>query len=457
MPVFEYTTSLPASPTEVFDWHMRPGAFERLSPPWESIQVSDRKGTVLDGGRITLRICKGVCLTWTLQHKDIEPGRQFVDEQISGPWRRWRHTHRFLPTDDGGCTIHDRIEYELPLGPSVDSLARGRVDRWLSRVFRYRQQQLRHDFDRHRLAAGRPPQRIVVSGATGLIGSALCQFLTAGGHRVDRLVRRPPPPGTTDIPWDPARGALDPAALEGADAVVHLAGESVAGRWTIAKKRAILESRTASTRLLAETLAKLSRKPRVLVSASAIGYYGDRGAAVLTEDEPPGAGFLGEVCKAWEAAAEPAREAGIRVVHPRIGVVLSARGGALRAAWTPFSLGLGGPVGHGYQYMSWIDLDDLLGVLFLAIVDDTLAGSVNAVSPNPVINRRFSRSLADVLHRPMFLRIPASFARLLLGELADAGLLASQRVIPSRLARAGFDFHYPDLEASLCHQLGRLA
>jgi hypothetical protein len=455
MPVLEYTTQLPASPTEVFDWHMRPGAFERLSPPWEPIQVVSRQGTVLEAGRVTLRICKGVCVTWTLQHKEIEPGRQFVDEQISGPFRRWRHTHRFLPdAQSGGCTIHDHIEYELPLGGLADSLVGRHIQQTLSRTFHYRQQQLQHDLARHRLATNLPPQRIVVSGATGLIGSALCSFLTSGGHRVDRLVRRAPQPGTTDIAWHPAQGSLDAAALEGADAVIHLAGENVASRWTAAKKKTILESRTTGTRLLAETLARLSRKPRVLISASAVGYYGNRGAAVLTEDSPPGDDFLADVCQAWEAAADPARNAGIRVVHPRIGVVLSSRGGALRAAWTPFSLGLGGPAGTGYQYVSWIDLDDLLGVLHFAMFNDVLAGPLNAVSANPVTNRRFSRTLADVLRRPILLRMPASLARLLLGEFADRGLLASQRVLPHRLTLAGFQFYYPDFESSLRHQLG---
>lgn len=454
MPMFEYVSRLAASPAEVFKWHMRPGAFERLSPPWESVQVVDRQGSALEGGRVTLRIHKGGRFTWVLQHKEIQQGRQFVDEQVRGPFRRWRHVHRFVPDGDG-CTVEDHIEYDLPLGQVADSLIGQHIQQMLARAFRYRHLQLWHDLARHRMAAGLAPQRIVVSGGSGLIGSALCQFLTSGGHHVDRLVRQMVRPGSTDIFWNPSRNELDPAALEGADIVVHLAGETVAGRWTPRKKAAILESRTQSTVLLCKALATLSRKPRVLISASAVGYYGNRGALLLGEQSEPGDDFLSEVCQAWEAAAEPARQAGIRVVHPRIGIVLSGRGGALRALLPPFRLGLGGPTGSGYQYMSWIDIDDLLGALHLAMFNTDLAGAVNAVSPNPVINRRFSETLARVLRRPMLLGMPGPLARLVLGEFAEVALLSSQRAVPEQLARAGFAFNYADLEESLRHQLGR--
>lgn len=458
MPVFEHQSLLPANAAEVFKWHMRPGAFERLSPPWLNVRVLERHGGVADGGRVTLQLRKGpLAVRWVLLHKDIIEGRQFVDEQVKGPWRHWRHVHRFEPAGETACTLHDKVEYDLPAGRLGESLAGTSIDRMLGQLFLYRHEQLRHDLQRHRLAAGKPPQRIIVTGASGLIGSALCAFLTSGGHRVDRLVREMPHPGGTDVYWSPAKGEIDATGLEGADIVVHLAGESLIGRWTPTKKRTIRDSRVGSTQLLAEAIAKLSRRPRVLVSASAIGYYGDRGAEQLTEEAPAGSGFLAEVCQSWEQAAEPARQAGVRVVHPRIGVVLSGRGGALPAMAQPFQLGLGGTLGSGCQYVSWIDMDDLLGALHLAMFRDDVVGPLNAVSPQPVLQRDLAKALGRVLRRPAAIGMPGPLLKIVLGELADAGLLASQRVVPATLARMGFTFHRSCLEDSLRRQLGRFA
>jgi uncharacterized protein (TIGR01777 family) len=297
---------------------------------------------------------------------------------------------------------------------------------------------------------GAPRLRVAVTGATGLVGGALVPALRAAGHRVDRLSRRPPAAGTTDIQWDPARGELDPRALEGVDAVVHLAGESIAaGRWTAAVKERVRRSRVDGTRLLAETLGRLPRRPRVLVAASAVGYYGNRGETPLTEESPPGSGFLSEVCRAWEAAADPARAAGIRVVHPRIGLVLAREGGALPRMALPFRLGAGGVIGDGRQYWSWIELTDLVRVIEVCLALDALAGPVNAVAPAPVTNREFTRVLGRVLGRPTFVPLPALAVRLLLGEMGQALLLDSARVLPRRLERAGFRFRRPDLEDAL--------
>ena len=299
-------------------------------------------------------------------------------------------------------------------------------------------------------AVSAPRLRIVVTGATGLVGGALVPALLAAGHRVDRMSRRPPPPGTTDIQWDPAGGRLDPRALEGADAVVHLAGESIAaGRWTAAVKERVRRSRVDGTKLLAETLGRLTRRPRVLVAASAVGYYGNRGDMPLTEESPPGVGFLAEVCREWEAAADPARVAGIRVVHPRLGVVLAGQGGALPRMTLPFRLGVGGMIGSGRQYWSWIALADLVRVIELALALDILTGPVNAVAPAPATNREFTRVLGRVLGRPTLVPLPALAVRLLLGEMGQALLLDSARVLPRRLERAGFRFRHPELEGAL--------
>jgi uncharacterized protein (TIGR01777 family) len=280
--------------------------------------------------------------------------------------------------------------------------------------------------------------------------------LVAAGHRVDRVSRRPPQPGTTDIQWDPSRGLLDARLLDGADAVVHLAGESVAARrWTAAVKDRIRRSRVESTRLVAETAARLARRPQVLVAASGVGYYGNRADEALTEESPPGAGFLADVARAWEAAADPARAAGIRVVHLRFGVVLAGHGGALSRIALPFRLGLGGVVGDGRQYWSWIALPDVVRVIELAIDLERLAGPVNAVAPAPVTNREFTRALGRVLGRPTLVPLPTAAVRLLFGEMGQALLLDSTRALPRRLERTGFRFQHPDVEGALRAALGR--
>jgi uncharacterized protein (TIGR01777 family) len=296
--------------------------------------------------------------------------------------------------------------------------------------------------------------KILISGASGLIGSALVGRLAEDGHAVARLVRSPPRPDQSDIQWDPAHGKLDCSALEGFDAVVHLAGENIAqGRWTDAKKARIRDSRVQGTRLLAQTLAGSPRAPKVLVSASAIGFYGNRGDEELDEDSPGGKGFLADVCRAWESAAQPAADAGIRVVNLRFGVVLSAAGGALAKLLPVFRLGLGGPTGSGRQYMSWITLDDLVEVILHVVMTDSLDGPVNAVAPQPVTNRQFARTLGRVLRRPAFFRTPACPLRIMLGEMADELLLSSARVLPRRLLDSGFAFRDPGLEQALARLL----
>jgi uncharacterized protein (TIGR01777 family) len=294
---------------------------------------------------------------------------------------------------------------------------------------------------------------IVVSGASGLIGSALVRRLATQGHRVTRLVRRAAGPG--EIAWNPGAGSLEPAGLEGADAVVHLSGENVGARWSSERKARIRFSRVASTRLLSETLAGLQRPPEVLVSASAVGIYGNRGDDVVTEESPPGdpRDFLVSVTREWEQAAEPARVEGIRVVHPRFGVVLSPAGGALRKMLLPFRLGLGARLGSGRQWMSWISIDDAVQVLHHALIDDRLQGPINVTSPEPVTNRDFTRTLARVLSRPALLAVPESALRLALGDMAEGTVLSSIRAVPARLLQAGYRFGHPDPESALRHVL----
>jgi uncharacterized protein len=298
------------------------------------------------------------------------------------------------------------------------------------------------------------PLHVLVTGSTGFVGSALGPFLAAGGHRVARLVRTLPRRGRGEIQWGPETGFIDAARLEGLDGVVHLAGENIAtGRWTAEKKAMIRDSRVDGTRLLCDALAGLKQPPKVLVCASAIGYYGDRGDELLTEESAPGTGFLAEVCREWEAATQSAEQKGIRVVRLRFGMVLSPTGGAMAKLLPPFKKGLGGVLGTGRQYVSWIALDDLVGVIAHALTTETLQGPVNAVAPTPVTNREFTRTIGQVIGRFTILPMPAAAARLVFGELADALLLASQRVQPTRLLATEYRFQYPDLEGALRHLL----
>lgn len=301
--------------------------------------------------------------------------------------------------------------------------------------------------------------RIAVSGSTGLVGSALCDRLQTQGRDVRPIVRRAA--GTDrEILWDTEHHTFDAEALNDCDAVVHLAGEGIMGRWTDEKKRRVRDSRTLSTRGLAQTLARLDDGPRTLVVASAIGYYGDTGQTpARTEDDPPGdteTDFLASVCVEWEAAADPARQAGLRVVHVRIGIVLNPEGGALAAMLLPFKLGLGGRVGSGDQWMSWIALTDLVNILVYAIDTPTLQGPINAVAPEPVTNAHFTKALGRALNRPTLLPVPGFAPKLLYGnDCAEALVLGSIKVVPKRLLDAGFNFEFEDLGRALDHELKR--
>lgn len=296
-------------------------------------------------------------------------------------------------------------------------------------------------------APPRAPLRIAIAGASGLIGSELSRRLQGDGHTVLRLVRREPK-GDGEVRWDPEGGSVDAAGLEGVDAVVNLAGENVGERWTAERKRRIRASRVDGTRALATALAGLARKPKVLVNASAVGIYGNRGEERVDEMSAPGGGFLAGVVRDWEAAAEPAARAGIRVVLPRLGVVLTPRGGALAKLLTPFRLGAGGPIGSGGQWMSWVALDDAVDVLYLSLVDDRLSGPVNAVA-GAVTNAEFVRTLARVLNRPALIPLPAFALKLAFGEMAEETILYSQRVEHRKLTQLGYSFEHPELEGAL--------
>jgi uncharacterized protein (TIGR01777 family) len=433
----QYSSVVNAPVAEVFAWHERKGALPRLLPPWQPLKVVQEAPSLVDGQAI-LQLPGRV--RWVAQHSDDDPPRRFVDELVSLPLH-WRHSHTFEAMGDGATRVVDRVDTPVP-------------GSYLLQTFRYRHQQLANDLAAHkRMDGGR--LTVAITGSSGLIGSALCAYLSTGGHAVVRLVRRSPR-DPSERAWNPERP--DPGALDGVDAVVHLAGASIAGRFTAAHKRRVRDSRVGPTAALARVMADRPDGPRLLVCASAIGYYGaDRGDEELSEESGRGSGFLAELVEDWEAAAAPARDAGVRVVHVRTGIVQSARGASLKLLRPLFAAGLGGPLAPGSQWVSWIDVDDLLDVFGHALADDALAGPVNAVAPLPVTNREYARTLARVMRRPALLPVPALGPQLLLGaEGAREIVQASQRVVPARLGTMGHVFRHPSLESCLRHQLGHV-
>ena len=459
MATFHRRTPMPVPAAGLAAWHARPAAFQRLQPPWEDVRVVQVEGPFGDGQRVMMRLTLAgpVGGTWVAELYDVVPGERFRDRQVHGPFARWDHTHTFEPAADGTSVLDDRIEYAAPLGAvgRAGDAALGVSQSRLGSMFAYRHELTASDLRRHARYCDRPRLTVAVTGSSGLIGSELCHFLTTGGHAVVRLVRGEPTKaafddGTTQRKWNPA--VADPAVLDGVDAVVHLAGENVASRWSAAKKRAIRDSRVGPTRTLAEAVAQAGVK--VFVSASAVGIYGDRGGEELTDFARTDDNFLSHVCAEWEAAAEPAAAAGVRVVHPRIGVVLSPKGGALATQLPAWKAGGGAVVGDGRQWVPWVGINDLLGALHHLLMED-VRGPVNCVAPQPVTNREFGRTLARVLGRPFLLTLPRPAIRLLFGEMGEAVLLSSARAVPKRLLDGGFGFDHPTLDGAIRSVLGR--
>jgi len=441
----KYSSVVDAPLDEVFAWHARPGAISRLMPPWPPVRVEREAGSVRDG-RAVLRLPAG--LRWVAAHQsgEYEPPHEFADALTSLPLSAvlpWRHTHQFAPAGQRATRVTDVVDTPLPA-------------RALRPMFAYRHRQLAADLAVQARARELCPDplTIAVTGSGGLIGTALTALLTTGGHHVIRLVRRPPR-HAGERRWRPEDPAPD--LLNGVDAVIHLAGASIAGRFTPGHKQEIRDSRILPTHRLAELAADSAPGLRAFVTASAIGIYGpDRGDEVLTEASARGDGFLADVVAGWEDAAAPAARAGIRTVQVRTGIVQTPRGGMLRLLYPLFAAGLGGRLGDGKQWLAWIGLDDLLDIYLRAVTDPSLSGPVNAVAPAPVRNSEYTATLAGLLHRPALVPVPGFGPRLLLGtegarEIAEA----SQYVCPQRLIDAGHHFRHPDLEAALRHMLGR--
>ena len=437
-----YTSTVSAPIDEVFAWHSRPGAFARLSPPWAPPSLVREANSLEDG---TAVLSFGCGLKWVAKHQParFHPPNQFVDQLDSWPLRTvmtWTHHHGFSEVDPQTTRVTDTVDTPVP-------------EPLLRPMFRYRHRQLADDLATHAWAmplAGRP-LTIAMTGASGLVGTALRSLLTTGGHRVISLVRRAPD-SPDERRWNPADPADD--LFAGVDAVVHLAGASIAGRFNDEHKSEIAGSRIAPTEALARIAGATTPAP-TFVCASAIGFYGyDRGDAVLDESSSRGDGFLADVVSDWEDATAPAAAAA-RVVNVRTGVVQAAAGGTLKLLRPLFTLGLGGRLGDGNQWLSWIGIDDLIDIYYRAIVDDRLSGPVNAVAPGAVRNKQYTAALAGAVHRPALIPVPRLGPQVILGSQGARELaFANQRVAPARLEEVGHRFRMTEVDEVLRHQLG---
>ncbi len=455
--IFRYKSRFEVPAKVLFDWHKTEGALGRMIPPWQHARVIAHGG-IRDGQKTVIKM--GIPGTpfrrkWVAEHVDYKEGVSFADIQRKGPFAYWKHLHKVTEAGEGACFLEDEIQFKLPFSEISHRLFLKGVMKTLERAFAYRHRILAHDlgvFKRYPI----PPKRILVSGSNGLIGEALVGFLSGAGHEVLRLVRYPSQKNN-EVFVNPETHFINEFQVEGIDAVIHLAGENVGKRWSAKRKERILKSRQGLTAMLAQTVVKLKKKPEVFISASAIGLYGEVHQRPATEQTRQGAGFLAEVVKEWEAAAEPIKKAGIRLVYTRFGVVLSMKGGALRKLLLPFKWGVGGPVGSGNQYMSWIAIDDALSAIYHVLYQNTVTGPVNVVSPNPVTNAEFSRILGKVLRRPAFFTVPEKIIRFLFGEMGEETILQSQNIEPKRLRYQSFEFAFPNLKQALEHLLGQKA
>jgi uncharacterized protein (TIGR01777 family) len=440
--VLSRTQWVPRPLEEVFAFFQRPENLKRLTPTDLGFEITTTPPVSMKAGAIIDYVVRpfGVPLHWRTLIETYDPPRSFTDLQLKGPYALWRHTHRF-EAERGGTRMTDEVRYRLPGGP-LGGLAAPLVKRELERIFDYREREVSLLFPDQ---TGRTI-KVVIAGGGGFLGKRLTRELRRRGDRATVLSR-----SALDgaVRWDGRGGGAWEEELEGADAVVNLCGAGVADRpWTRARRKELEDSRFLSTRALVEAIGRRSRKPRVLVNASAVGWYGDRGEESLREDAAPGYGFLADLCARWEAEARRAEAHGVRTVLLRIGVALGADGGALQRMLLPFKLGLGGRLGGGAQWMPWVHADDVVGLTLASIENDRFRGPVNAVAPEAIRSVEFTRELGRALNRPTPFPVPAAVLRLALGDMSQI-LLASQRVAPAAALAAGYSFRHPRLDEAL--------
>ncbi|MFN5470301.1 MAG: TIGR01777 family oxidoreductase [Pirellulaceae bacterium] len=458
-----FRSLLPVSREAAFAYHEWPGALGRLLPPWQSVTATPPTNGLKDGSqvRLTLRML-GIPLHWLAVHEGYNPPELFVDTQASGPFAFWRHEHHFQEGPTAGTSIlEDQIAYRLPLAFASHPLAGRWVDRQLASMFAYRHRITQSDLLRQSQLAVHRGKRVAVTGATGLIGSIVCQLLESIGCYVIPVVRTGGATARVDttrdtLRWDPARGLLDPAKASGLDAIIHLAGKSLAsGRWTVRSKEQMWSSRVDATQLLANQLAGLAEPPKSFVSASGVGIYGDCADRWCAEDAPPAEDYLGRMAFQWEAASEPLRKRGVRIAQGRLGIVLSPQGGALHAMLPIFRLGLGGPLGAGDQYWSWVERSDAAAAFVHLALEPGCEGPYNISAETPETNRRWTQAIGKAVGRPAILPAPAFALRCAMGtEMANSMLLSSTRADGARLRLAGFQYAFSGLAETLNYCLG---
>lgn len=440
---------------DLFAWHERNGAIMRLTPPWAPMEMISRTGQGVEKGvQVFFRIkVFKIPIIWHAEHIEYKKNNMFKDHQIKGPFGKWVHTHRFIKDGENSSIMEDSIEYKLPFG-FLSRPFYGYAKKELDRMFAYRHRVLKHDLEN---SAGKTDsKRILISGASGTIGSILVPFLRTCGHEVVRLVRTRDKLPEDCLFWDPYDGILDLESQRPFDAIINLNGLDISrGRWTDKQKKEIIDSRILSTRLLTEKIIGLEEKPEVFLTSSAIGYYGDRGDEILTEEDSMGDCFISNVCDKWESVASPVQEAGIRTVQLRIGVVLTPAGGALQRMEIPFKTGCGVKLSHGRQYMSWISMDDVLTSILHILDNEQVRGPVNLTAPEPATNKEFSRTLAGVFLKKVYFIMPELLVSLLWGQMGRETLLASARVQPEKLLDTGFSFQHDTLMKALKDMLGR--
>ena len=466
---FSSTLEVNHSVERLFSWHENPGAYERLTPPFEPVTVKYRKGSI-DGGEVHIKL-PFIPLIWVAKHHSYKKNVQFMEDQASGPfvgplpfWNgSWHHEHLFDKVDENNSLLTDDIAYDFPMDPFGSIFGGWYTTKRLKQMFAYRRHVTKHDLDSQAKYNGKPLD-IAITGGSGLVGSGLMPYLTTAGHKVENIVRGRPKKG--QLSWDISKGTI--SSLEGKDAVVHLAGEPInkplAGKipipWTKWKRKEILDSRVKGTKLVAEHLASLNKKPKVMVCASAIGYYGDSGESLLSEDAEKGSDYFSHVVSEWEAAAKPAIDAGIRVVFLRLAPIMSPLGGALQVLSLPAMLGSSPPVAGGKQWWSWVSVDDAVGSIYHSIITDSLSGAVNIASPNPVRQGEWAATLAKVYWGKLaklatLIPVPGFVLKTLLGEFGDVLALSSIKVDSSKLIDSGYDFRFNDLEDCFRHLLGK--
>jgi uncharacterized protein (TIGR01777 family) len=462
---YKHETVVNADIETTFAWFEHEGSFRRLMPPWEVAQEVRADDSLEVGSQRVFKFpapgAPFINLKWVAEHTGYDKPNYFADTMIKGPFWKWDHDHYFKE-ENGITTVVDDVTYSVPFGPLgmlVDkvlggSLVKGRI----SSMFRAREFRLKRDLDNHAKFQNISRKKILIAGSSGLIGTQLVAFLDTGDHEVWRLVRRESDSNKNEITWNPSKGEINAKELEGFDIVIHLGGVGIGDkRWSKKRKAAIKDSRIKSTELLSKTLASLEDKPDLFMLGSAIGYYGNRGDEELDESSSCGEEgyFLSDVCSQWEGSADPAKEVGIRTVHLRTGIVISAVGGALGKMLLPAKMGGGGPIGSGKQWMSWISMDDQIYSMYHLMMSEGTSGEYNLTAPNPVRQKQFAKTLGKVLRRPAFAPLPGFMMKIMFGEMGVRLTLDSLKVLPKNLQESGYEFIHENLEDALADSLGK--